>query len=92
VLTAGNGSEDLITLRYVTYGVPAHAPEGHEARRPCQAAPGGRCAGFVGGAWGGLAAVVSWVNEGHAAGLWGQTDLTGRCPRPDTDGSQGVDL
>ena len=33
---------------YVTYGVPARAPEGHWARMPCQAAPGGRCAGFIG--------------------------------------------
>ena len=57
----------------------------------CQAAPGVRCGGFV-GAWGELAAVVSWAPEGHVAGLWGQTGPPGRCPRPDTDGSQEVDL
>jgi hypothetical protein len=44
------------------------------------------------GAWGELAAVVSWAPEGHVAGLWGQTGPTGRCPRPDTDGNQEVDL
>jgi|RhiMetdeSRZDD1v2_1073273.scaffolds.fasta_scaffold107936_5 hypothetical protein len=45
-----------------------------------------------GGARGGRAAVVSWAPAGHAAGLWGQTGPTGRCPRPDTDESQEVDL
>ena len=58
----------------------------------CQTAPGVRCAGFVGGARGMLAAVVSWVNEGPAACLGGQRGPTGRCPRPNTEWSQGVDI